>query len=530
MRGKYEYRRRAFVMLAGCIFLPCMIIFCIFAKFRINKLYENFDMEMEQIIEVANDNASEISNSISQKARFIIYYSKLNDILQQTEQVKITSDTIQEKREIDNVINALFAESNIIEASVYTTNYNANSMSIIKYIKDDSDFEDISEDSVGMWRMEDNGWEKMLSFYKKYRVMPDYYNVIKISIPFKSITDAFSNIKYENTYIKVGDVVFTYDMGKYRDSTIPDGNFYKITGKIDPINFEVEVNIDTKPIHGELLKLVLYLLGGLIVQLIIIFGVSSFLSDRLLRGITDLVESIRTNNMELIKNSAYKSKEIDIIKEYLIELQTKLKNENEEKLKFESDMLMERISPHFLYNNLSAIKSNCVNEKSRQAIDKLVRYYRNVFQKGNQMTTIKCEIENGVEYLQLMQFSYERDFDIDVKIEKGCESFDIPSNIIQPILENAFIYGINDKEEDFHGIISINAYKENDDLLISIIDNGGNFDKERYLKKISDNTKRHATAMIIARMKLYYKDDKYTLQIFGNKEYTESLFRFGTII
>ena len=108
--------------------------------------------------------------------------------------------------------------------------------------------------------------------------------------------------------------------------------------------------------------------------------------------------------------------EIEIIKNYLLELQRKLKAENEERLKFEIELLAERISPHFLYNNLSAIKSNYQNPAARKAIDRLVKYYRNVFQKGDRLTTVQAEIENGVEYLKLMRFSYENRFEINVNI------------------------------------------------------------------------------------------------------------------
>lgn len=527
MFGGYGYNKRVAIILAVSILLPCVIILCIFVHIKVSEVYENLENEVRVIIDEVDGDASEIASSVYQKANFITSYSELNDALQETGRVTITPETVVRNRTINNTLNALFSDNESMEVNIYTSNKNAEFLSAVDFVDNFHFFFEIPEQSLGVWKLEngDISDENSLSFYKKYSVLNGYYNVIKITIPFKSILKPFSSLKYNNSYIKIGNEIYSFNNGKYIPDELPDGNFQMITGVITPFNMETKVYIDKIIIYQEFLKILLYVFFGFVLLVVVILFVSNFISNRLMKGITDIVEGIRNNNMDMIRNSHYKSRETDIIKEYLFELQQNLKDENEEKLKFESELLTGRLSPHFLYNNLSAIKSNCVDEKSRKAIDRLVRYYRNVFQKGSQETTVRKEVENGIEYLQLLRFSYECDFRIDVKIAEECEELNIPSNILQPVLENAFIHGINDCENNC-GVISISAYIKDNDLFISIVDNAGNFDKEHYEKQIHDKKKKHAIAMIMSRMKLYYKDEKYTVKITGNDEYTQALFRF----
>ncbi len=527
MRGVYRFNRRVALVLAGCILIPCVVILCVTAVLKTKDVYKSFDNEVQQVFDLINENAKEQSMNVSQKARFIVSYPELNDVLLEKSEVRITPEVLEYNRAINNVIDALFAENDATEVHIYTTNTNADYLTQVDYVEE-HEFADMPEDRAGIWNLENSEFGQRLCFYRKYRVTPEYYNVIKITVPFRGIVNGFGSMKYKDAYVNINDVVFTYTSGNYSECELPYKLFHEIRGNIEPFDIEMTVCIDKMLIYMELAKLWLWLVLAFVVLALVVLIVSNVISNSIMKGVTDIVDGISLNNMDIIKKSAYKSRETDIIKNYLLELQDRLKSENEKMLKFESDLLMERISPHFLYNNLSAIKSNCIDEKSIQAIDRLVHYYRNVFQKGSQITTVKKEIENGIEYLQLMQFSYDCDFKIVVDIDNECENVNIPSNILQPILENAFIHGINNIV-DAEGVISIKAYKEENDLFISVIDNGGKFDIERYKQRNSDTSKKHAIAMIAARMKLYYDDGKYTINISGNDDYTEVLFRFGTI-
>ena len=531
MLRKLDYSKKVALIIAACILIPCIIIFCVFFKTQVENVRSGVDENVENVIEAVGDDASEFSVMISQKARFIMFYAELNNVLANTQPQKLTSEQMQKNTEINNVIDALFAENDIIEMNVYTTNENAR-LSIVKHIKDETQFDNISEDSVGEWRVEDHKIGKLLTFYKKYRISEEHYNVIKISMLLNPVLKSFSNIGYDESYIRLiydegQDSVFTYNSGKYNESRLPHKSMHKTTGRIETLGIDVEVYINTSVIYTNVFIITGFFIAGLILLIVFIFLISSLISKSILKDIMRIVEGISANNMEYIEDSVSQSKEINIIRNYLIELRHKLKEENDERLKFELELLSERISPHFLYNNLSAIKHNSRDYETRKAVDGLVRYYRNVFQKGGRMTTVTAEIENGVEYLSFLKFSYEKDFDIDIDIADSCNSREIPANILQPVLENAFIHGINNAGEEHHGRIAIKAVTEMDDCIITVTDNGGKFNEQRFKQRMEDETKNHAFKNIIKRMRLYYNDDRYTVKIDGDKNETVVTFRFG---
>lgn len=532
MLRKLNYSKKVALILAACILIPCIIIFCLFFRNQITKVSANVDKEVQEVIDSVSDEAEELSVMLSQKARFIMFYSELNSVLQSTQPQKITPEHMQKNVEINNVIDALFAENDIIEMNVYTTNKNAR-LTIVKHIENEDEFAHIPEDSVGEWRIENHKLGNMLTYYKKYRLSSEDYNVIKISVPLKPVFKSFSNLSYDEAYIRLAyedtssEAVFTYNDGRYNETKMPRKLMHKTKGIIEPFGIETEVYVNTSVIYNNIFTITGIFIGILIIMTAVIFLIASLISKNILKDIMRIVEGINTNNIDYIENSVYDSKEIEAIKNYLIELRRKLKEENDDRLRFELDLLSERISPHFLYNNLSAIKHNSHDVETRKTIDGLVRYYRNVFQKGGRMTSVTAEIENGIEYLNFLKFSYEKDFDINIDIDDECIYKSIPANILQPVLENAFIHGINNNSDSHHGIIDIKAVTEDEDVIITVTDNGGKFNEQRFKQRMEDETRNHAFKNIMKRMKLYYNDDKYNVSISGDSRKTVVAFRFG---
>ena len=62
--------------------------------------------------------------------------------------------------------------------------------------------------------------------------------------------------------------------------------------------------------------------------------------------------------------------------------------------------------------------------------------------------------------------------------------------IVQPILENAIYYGVKNMDED--GEINVKGWKENDDIYITVSDNGFGI-PEDYLKTILSDTEHKGT-------------------------------------
>ncbi|PZE22161.1 sensor histidine kinase [Paenibacillus xerothermodurans] len=154
-------------------------------------------------------------------------------------------------------------------------------------------------------------------------------------------------------------------------------------------------------------------------------------------------------------------------------------------LKMKSDQarlfaLQSQINPHFLHNTLETINSIALIEnvpiiaELSRALSKMFRY--NTMQAGG-FVTFKEELEQAENYLnvQLIRFDgiITSQMDIDKKIlEKQSIKF-----ILQPLIENCFIHGFKDLDEQ--GRIIIRGCMEDDKITISIEDNGVGMDNDQ---------------------------------------------------
>ena len=163
--------------------------------------------------------------------------------------------------------------------------------------------------------------------------------------------------------------------------------------------------------------------------------------------------------------------------------------EQEEKRKSELDALQAQINPHFLYNTLDSIVW-MIEEGGKQKdavfmITELASLFRLSLSKGKTIITIADEIKHGKNYMNIQAVRFKNhfiyDFDIPEEIEKYCTV----KLIVQPILENAIYYGVKNMDED--GEIHVKGWKENDDIYITVSDNGFGI-PEDYLKTILSDT------------------------------------------
>lgn len=147
--------------------------------------------------------------------------------------------------------------------------------------------------------------------------------------------------------------------------------------------------------------------------------------------------------------------------------------EQEEKRKSELDALQSQINPHFLYNTLDSIVWMIEGEKYDDAVfmvTSLASLFRISLSKGKTMIKIEDELKHAQNYMNIQNVRYKDkfkvSFDIDERILDGC----IVKLVLQPILENSIYYGMEAMDGD--GEIEVKGYLENNDIFISVKDNG----------------------------------------------------------
>ncbi len=193
----------------------------------------------------------------------------------------------------------------------------------------------------------------------------------------------------------------------------------------------------------------------------------------------------------------------------------------------EIDALQSQINPHFLYNTLESIRGQAIVE-GVEGIGKMVKALADIFRYSitnkNAMVKIEEELRNIDNYLNIQQFRFDNKFIVIKDIEEDTKSCLIPKLIIQPIVENAIIHGLETKPGK--GTIKIKSFSTTDSIIISVEDDGEGMKKETLeaineslargvsLKKADDIKVGLGLININERIKLIF-DSNYGLKIYS---------------
>lgn len=155
-------------------------------------------------------------------------------------------------------------------------------------------------------------------------------------------------------------------------------------------------------------------------------------------------------------------------------LQEKL---NLEKQLHESSLaaIKSQMNPHFLFNALNTIQSFIYTNEKEAASSYLVDFSeltRKILEMSNQTTVVLSEELEALRlYLKLEKMRFEEDFEFEIDTsELPHESFQIPSMLIQPYVENAIKHGLLHKKGPKK--IQLKFSVLNTILLVLINDNG----------------------------------------------------------
>ena len=147
-----------------------------------------------------------------------------------------------------------------------------------------------------------------------------------------------------------------------------------------------------------------------------------------------------------------------------------------------------QIRPHFLYNALNSIILQCYKNPKQAAtlLENLSVFLRNRFRFSEQRQFISLDEElDGIKaYLTIESARFHKDININIHNDLE-ESFDIPALLLQPLVENALLHGIKDKD---NGQICIRIAKEKKIYLITVCDNGKGMSQSKIKSVLTGKT------------------------------------------
>lgn len=180
-----------------------------------------------------------------------------------------------------------------------------------------------------------------------------------------------------------------------------------------------------------------------------------------LHFLTETFNKMRSNFRELVKEIKQKSELDNLVK------------------KMELKSLQSQINPHFLFNTLSMVAKMAYVEGAErtselaESISTLLRYNLN---KLNQPVVLRDEVEIIKEYFFIQQMRFGKRVTIETNIDSSCLDIPIPPLTLQPIVENAFIHGIEDYECGAR--LELIIYRKGDSVILEVKDNGKGMNEE----------------------------------------------------
>jgi len=179
---------------------------------------------------------------------------------------------------------------------------------------------------------------------------------------------------------------------------------------------------------------------------------------------------------------------VDSIKQLMAQIVEKTEQNNALELaqrEIKLKMMASQINPHFLFNALESIRMNA-HMKGDKEIANVVRLLGKLMRKnlevGREKTQLKEEIEMVRSYLEIQKFRYEDRLNFEVNVEPLAESVLIPPLVIQPLVENAVVHGVEGRIEGVYVKLSVEIIGT--ELQVTVQDDGIGMTEERLAEVI----------------------------------------------
>ena len=301
-------------------------------------------------------------------------------------------------------------------------------------------------------------------------------------------------------------------------------------------NFTIVTLVPVKSIIAEankasMLAFILILISS-IVAIILIYFFSKFLSNRISR-LSKQINEITKGNLDSKINLAGNDEigklanQFNFMSENIKQLMDDIKEAEalknlqvirEKEIKFK--MLASQINPHFLYNALESIRMKALinGDKETSHIVKQLGYLmRRNLEVSSSDVPLNSEFEMVQSYLEIQKFRFGNRLSYDIFMDPLTKLINIPPLSVQPLVENALVHGLRNKEQD--GFVSLKSSIIDHELLIEVVDNGQGISGEKLkeikerLNDLNDNDGRHiGLSNVHQRLRLSFGEN-YGLQI-----------------
>ena len=149
--------------------------------------------------------------------------------------------------------------------------------------------------------------------------------------------------------------------------------------------------------------------------------------------------------------------------------------------------LQNQMNPHFLYNILENIRSESLLnglESVANMAELLGDFYRYTISQEENFVSLKEELDNTEVYFQIQRFRFSKKLELEVKVQEDLLSLKVPRILLQPIVENSIVHGLEGRETG--GKVGISISRSNRHVYIQVSDDGIGIEEEK-LRQINED-------------------------------------------
>ena len=168
----------------------------------------------------------------------------------------------------------------------------------------------------------------------------------------------------------------------------------------------------------------------------------------------------------------------------------------------ELEFLQMQINPHFLYNALDTISWKALGEGNTDVSEMsiaLAELLRATIKKES-FISLKEEMSTVKDYLYIQEQRFGDKISVDYQIDENLEDYQVPNFILQPLIENAIIHGLEPKVEK--GKLLLRIKKQGEKLYFLIADDGVGM-SEREIEILYEQCEENDTSKSIGIKNVY---------------------------
>lgn len=204
--------------------------------------------------------------------------------------------------------------------------------------------------------------------------------------------------------------------------------------------------------------------------------------------------------------------------EFITQIETLIEEVYEKQLlqqQAELKALQAQIHPHFLYNTLNAFYWKLIDEDKDElanyvlSMSALFKYSVGSVKAESDIVTIRQELEHIEHYLNLMQMRLGERLSWELQCEPALTTIQIPKLLLQPIIENAILHGIEPQQTN--GKVTVHIYAISPEAFtIVVTDNGKGIPTSMLLRlngiTSASDSEQIGIQNIRKRLEMYYSE------------------------